>query len=288
MTDLFPAPHRCDLHIHTALSHDGSGSVDEYCRRAIDIGIGTIGFSEHVDFDPGDPGYGRFQYDVAAEAVMNARDRYAPDLRVLFGVEVDYQEWFEDEIAAFLERHAFDYTIGSVHAVGGLAVMDARYLAERRGGDPYVDYYDAVRRSAESRLFDVIGHVGYALRRGLRAVGHPGGRAMDMERLALTAIVRSGACLEVNGAGVRHGVGSPYPSLRTLRLYRKMGGCRVTTGSDAHRPDDIGLGLRDAEEALMRAGLSAATVFRGRVGSSAPADTTMGSPHVAGSQPPGL
>ena len=246
---------RCDLHIHTAFSHDGSGSVEECCRNAVALGLSVIGFSEHVDFDPADPGYGCFRYEDIASAVCRARELYGSDLIVLLGVEVDYQAWFEEDIAAFLQSHPFDYKIGSVHAIGGKTLMSDEYLAQRRGANAYADYYDAVRRSAESGLFDIIGHFGYAMRRGLRKVGPPDAEAREMEQRALYATAASGACLEVNGAGLRHGIGSTYPPLGVLERYREQGGELVSIGSDAHRPADVGRGVAEAEQSVRSAGL---------------------------------
>lgn len=250
-------PVACDLHIHTALSHDGAGSVDDCCRRAVELGLDAVAITEHVDFDPADPGYGFFRYEAIADAVRTARKRYGHELVVLLGVEVDYQAWFEEKIAAFLDTYRFDYVIGSVHAVEGLTVMSDGYLAHRQGARVYGDYYAAVCRSAESGLFDSIGHFGYALRRGLRKVGPPHGEALEAERLALQAVAESGACLEVNGAGLRHGVGTLYPSQRVLRSYRELGGRYVTIGSDAHRPDDVGTAVAEAGRCIAETGLTA-------------------------------
>jgi histidinol-phosphatase (PHP family) len=233
-----------DLHVHTSLSHDGDGTADECCAVAVRLGLATIGFAEHVDFDPADPGYGAFRYEACAEAVLQARARYAGALRVLFGVEVDYQEWLEEAIAEFLGAHAFDYVIGSVHAIRQVPVMSDSYCALRSARRAYSDYYDAVRRSAASGLFDVIGHFGYAERRGAARYGPADDDAVaDVVASALTEVVRSGACLEVNAAGLRHGRSEMYPDAATVALFRSLGGRWVSMGSDAHAPADVGLGV---------------------------------------------
>jgi histidinol-phosphatase (PHP family) len=201
----------------------------------------VLGFAEHVDFDPNDPGYGFFDYEAIQRAVTEAKGRYAPDLEVLLGVEVDYQTWFEDSIRTFLSSHRFEYVIGSVHAVDGLQIMGREYMATRTPTEAYRDYYEAVAQSARSGLFDIIGHVGYALRRGLKAIGPPDAEALRAcTDAALDAIAQSGACLELNSAGYRHGVGTCYPPRYLVDRYHALGGRHVTLGSDAHRPVDVG------------------------------------------------
>lgn len=216
--------------------------MEEYCRAALSRGIQSIGFAEHVDFDPGDPDYGYYQYDACARAVLAARERYAPDLEVLLGAELDYQEWFEDSIAEFIQDHSFDFVIGSVHAVGGARLMGPEYCAGRSAHQAYADYFDAVRSSAESGLFDIIGHVGYAVRRGLGSVGAPPYSDL-MEHIveALHAIVRARVCLEINTSGMKHAGASPYPDVQLLEAFRHLGGERVSFGSDAHGPADVGV-----------------------------------------------
>ena len=54
------------------------------------------------------------------------------------------------------------------------------------------------------------------------------------------------------------------PGLQILRWYAQMGGERVTLGSDAHRPDQIGLHLPEALAAARAAGLKYLTFFERR------------------------
>jgi histidinol-phosphatase (PHP family) len=246
----------CDLHVHTRLSHDGRGAVEEYCRLAIERGIYEIGFTEHVDFDPSDPGYGYFDYDACAHAVEQARRAYGGELTILFGVEVDYQEWFEDEIREFLGRNSFDYVVGSVHAVAQQPLMSPGYLACRAGIRAYTDYLEAVRRSAASGLFDVIGHLEYAARRSPDYVAYVySTEYRSAAREALRGIVASGAVLEINASGHAHDIGRTYPSAWCLAQYRHLGGKRVTVGSDAHQPARVGLGVHRAVRLAHEVGL---------------------------------
>ncbi|ACL16199.1 PHP domain-containing protein [Methanosphaerula palustris] len=67
-----------EWHIHTSYT-DGHNSVDEYCRRAGELGIPLVAFTEHVRRD--------LNYDFHAflDAVDRARDEY--DLIILSGCE---------------------------------------------------------------------------------------------------------------------------------------------------------------------------------------------------------
>ena len=49
----------------------------------------------------------------------------------------------------------------------------------------------------------------------------------------------------------------------TLALYREMGGEKVTVGSDAHRPEDVGCFIRQRQELLRECGFRYFTTFTG-------------------------
>lgn len=256
MIDPVPIPVSADLHIHTRHSHDAQGSLSECCEAAISAGLGVIGFTEHVDFDPADPGIGFFNYDAVRSAIDEVRRAYTGQIRIFFGVEVDYQEWFTDQIEDFLAHHPFDYVIGSVHAIGQQALMTDAYLAERDPFQAVSDYFEAVARSAESGLFDVIGHLEYKLsRRGhIRDRLENGAYETALAR-CVQRIVRSGSILEINTAGGRHTDDSIYPGAIALGLYRRFGGIAVCLGSDAHSPERVGWRLVDAAASADHAGL---------------------------------
>lgn len=234
--------------------------MHECCEAAVARGLSVIGVTEHVDFDPSDPGIGFFDYDACAASVESARSAWSGSLEVLFGVEIDYRSWFEDQIAAFLDTHRFDYVIGSVHAYGPVGAAASEDAAEA-----YVRSMQEVGLSASSGLFDVIGHCEYVLRRHGQAVRGGSSRTALRDReacgaaaeKALVQVIASGACLEVNSSGLRHGVGQPYPSAVCLETYRRLGGSLVTLGSDAHCPEDVGRDIALINGMVRRARLEA-------------------------------
>ena len=55
-----------------------------------------------------------------------------------------------------------------------------------------------------------------------------------------------------------------YPEGEILELARSIGIARITMGSDAHRPGDVGSGLDICRQAALEAGFTTVNVWRER------------------------
>src|SRR5580658_561480 len=128
-----------DYQVHSLRSHDGKASIMEMCERAAAIGLDEIGFSEHKDFDPADPVVDYFDYDAYMQEILQARERWEGQLKIRAGVEIDYQIWFEDKIANYLDSHPFDFVLGSVHYVNRVMLMTPEYNRDRNAHLAYSD-----------------------------------------------------------------------------------------------------------------------------------------------------
>jgi len=65
-----------DYHVHSNHSCDGKSSIPEMCQKAVELGIEEIGFSEHVDFEPKDWGYGFFDYERYSSEIEAAQESF--------------------------------------------------------------------------------------------------------------------------------------------------------------------------------------------------------------------
>ncbi|QYZ79823.1 PHP domain-containing protein [Methanofollis formosanus] len=67
-----------EWHIHTSYT-DGESSVDDYCKRAVELGIPLIVFTEHVRHNLS------YDFNAYMDDIDNAREKY--DLIILSGCE---------------------------------------------------------------------------------------------------------------------------------------------------------------------------------------------------------
>ena len=268
MIDRQPRDLPLDSHLHTNLSPDSDVVIDVYAAQAVERGIRELAITDHVDFEPGAPAYGYATFDDRERIVRGAAERWAPQgLDIRFGVELTYDRSWEDDIRSHLARHAYDFTIGSVHdrVESPYSPRNVQGWVEGRSlAEIVAPSFDEVAAAARSGLFDALGHLDvvkrylhpFVTKEALAA-------APELYEPILRALVESGTALEINTSGLRHGVGETYPSATVVRRFREMGGQAVTIGSDAHRAEHFGWALADGYQYAMDGGFRALTFRRG-------------------------
>lgn len=263
-----------DYHLHSDASHDGTGSLEEYCVRASAVGFRELGFANHMDFHPSLPHAGKYSHENFLREAEQTRERY-PEIVLRVGVEVTYQSKLEDEISGTLSGLKLDYALGSVHIVGEecfcITEKDGaeRYFRDKFSSlEAYGPYFETVMALVKSGLFDALGHID-VIKKFTTALGDSAESFEIREfygpvRKILEGLIKRDMALEVNTSGLFHPVEEIYPSSFILKLYRELGGRRIVIGSDAHRPGELGRGLEEAVEMLRKLGFKELTVFENR------------------------
>jgi histidinol-phosphatase (PHP family) len=237
-----------DYHVHTYRCGHAGGASRDFVRRAVERGLGEMAFTDHIPLyflapekrDPRlamrDEEMGGYLQEVAALA-EEFRDR----IPVRLGLEADYAEGHEEELAHRLAGGDWDLVLGSVHWVAGDwidAPESAARRFEREGVERlYLEYYRLLAKAARTRLFDVLTHFDLPKKHGHR----PARAFEDAEDAAISAAREAGCAVEISSAGLRKPVGEAYPEARLLRKL-VAAGVPVTFSSDAHAPAEVGWG----------------------------------------------
>lgn len=226
--------------------------MEASCRRALEIGLPAIAFTDHADFVEGvHDDLHALEVPAYHAEVQRCRSLFR-GLRILSGVELGEPHRFARQAAAVLAAGPYERLLGSVHCFewdGRL--IDASQLSRLDPGDApeavrrYLGEAVALARSAHP--FDVLAHVEYFKRYWPHAEFEY--RPADFEeemRAVLSALAARGSALEVNttrGLAAERGL-SPGPGV--LRWWAQAGGRAVSFGSDAHEPAQIALGFEAA------------------------------------------
>ena len=255
---------KVDYHMHTPLCGHAVGEPREYVKRAIEVGLSEVGFSDHaplVAYD--DPRYTMRHEELPQylDMMRKVREEFKT-FTIKIGIEADYIPGYEDKTRAILASYRYDFVIGSIHFIDAWAFDDPDQKVRWKDKDVdtvYRDYYALLRKSAESGLFDIMGHADLVKKFGHRPVSD---FSQEIEKTA-AAFKKSGVTVEINTSGLRKPVKEIYPSLDALKIYRKHE-VPITFSSDSHDPSDVGRGYDVAWQWAKDAGYSEYRVFKQR------------------------
>lgn len=249
-------PSLADNHVHSQFSWDADdGDMDATCRRAVELGLPSIAFTEHADWVRGPEAV----FDVAGyfECIERCRAAY-PDLRILSGVEMGEPHRYPEAARAFLAA-PFERVLGSVHCIEWKGdttdASEEGFLTPEDAGAIFRVYLSEVIVLLESdQPFQVLSHLDYPKRYW---PAHPAYSDVPYEaeyRAILRAAAHRDAVLEVNTTRGREPERFLCPSPTVLRWWREEGGRAVSFGSDAHSPGDLVAGFKLAREVTIAAG----------------------------------
>jgi histidinol-phosphatase (PHP family) len=272
-----------DQHLHSQWSWDAPrGDMERTCARALDLGLKSVAFTDHVDLTPwlvregGSIPEGFRAHleggillagplDVAGylESVQRCRDLF-PALRILSGLEVSEPHLHQEAVTKLLSAGQFDRVLGSVHSLPAMAGR-GRAARSRAPGSP-----EETTAVPGARV--EIGHT-YAQRPALDVVrsyleevakmaasSMPFSVLAHIDYPARTWPAYAGefqpefveeeyrAALEAlaaSGRALEVNTRLRFPS-QVLDWWHEAGGQAVTFGSDAHEPDLVASEFQEA------------------------------------------
>lgn len=269
------------------------GSLREILEAARQVGYTVFGVAEHMPrvearfLYPKELEWGwtpqtlEETFDRYAHTIRHLADEFADRLTVLRGFEIEVvpQDRYGELVQHYRERYQFDYIVGSVHylhdaSIDGYSEQSFTDMMAQVGGMEAVavQYYQKVAEMATAVRPEVIGHLDLvrlkATRLGLAdQVATP--RVRQAVEQALEAIRAVGARVEVNTSALRKGLDQPYPADWIVQMGARMG-VRFCIGDDSHRPAQVGFGLDEARQHLLRNGVREVHFFTREGGAIVP------------------
>ena len=248
-----------DYHTHSLCSFDGSAPLAELAQAAVETGLTELCLTDHCDLinTQSKPDLS-FRWPPVEEQLSIARPQFEGRLPIRMGLELGSAWEFPDFARDLTSHPELDFVLGSVHNLslsdGGL---DFYYVNYKSDEDCYYvldRYFDCMERLSRMDCYDILAHIIYPLRYMNNRDGQQAAldRYQPQLRRIFTNAIQTGRGIEVNTCR-----GETIEDWRwTLNLYKDCGGTILTLGSDAHRPQDVGKGLREAAILLKDLGFS--------------------------------
>ena len=254
-----------DYHMHSTFSCDCRAPMETMCRSAIEKGIPEIGFTEHYDLHPGEACTDWFKPEPWWAEIERCRAEFAGQLTIRAGIEIGEPHIFPTQAQAMLARYPFDYALGSLHWVDQDSVFDIKYFRAYPVDVTFGNFFIELERMTRLGGFDILSHFDVPVRTAHAVYGaYIPQQFEEPIRAVLRNCIDQGIALDLNTAALRRVASVLTPGLEILQWYVEMGGERVSLGSDAHRPENVGQHLDVALEIARQAGLKYLTHFESR------------------------
>lgn len=262
---------QADCHLHSSFSADSKESMEAMVLRGIELGLGYMTFTEHMDLDmPTSTDMPENVYLVDVDAYrtewLRCKERYGDRIRLLFGVELGLQSHIVKENERFVKQHPFDFVIGSVHICDHADPYFPAFHENRKEEETLHLYFQTILANIKLNPdYDVLGHLDYILRY-LPSMdrNYSYEKYQDYYEEILRYLVEHGKGIEVNTGGAKKGLKEFHPCDQAIRRYRELGGEIITIGSDSHETVHIADAFDRAAEVLAVCGFRYYTVFEQR------------------------
>ena len=256
-----------DYHVHSEFSADCTVPMRESCKAAVEAGITEIAFTDHVEHQHTDPGFGYYRFDDYMASGEAVQAEFAGRLKVLKGAEVDFHTDTAEMVQKFIERHGrdYDFVIGSVHYGDDARIIFQEYFEGKDMDDVVLPYLDQLETAVRTGWFDTIGHLDIPKRylpKNLRT--YDPARYRERITTLFRAFIESDTAFEINTSGLRQTPMASMPGPAIVRWYVEAGGSLITTGTDSHATQTIGAGLDKTLDMLRLCGINQIASFSGR------------------------
>jgi histidinol-phosphatase (PHP family) len=260
-----------DYHLHlrpdeaeaTAAGYFTEANVERYLEAAREAGIGELGVSEHIDrFAEGLEIWDHPLWTGWGTDDLGAYCEFVRSTPLRLGIEMDFIAGREDRIASVLDRHEFDYVVGSVHFIRDQAVDWDIWDIWESIPDPdrvWRLYFDHLAEAVLTGLYDILAHPDLVKVWGDQRPMPERDPRFYYEPV-IEAIAETGIAVEVSTAGWRKPVDELYPSDAFAEMCVDAGAA-FALSSDAHVPEDVGHQYDRAVETMRGWGVEEICVF---------------------------
>ncbi len=242
-----------DLHVHTHHSCDSKTTMEEYCQKGIEIGVKYICFTDHVDFNKADDGYGYYDADKYFSELNRVKEKYANHLHILSGIEFAEPHIYKKEFDAF-RRLPYDFILGSVHYWIGNMFPNEMLKRNLHISIVSEKYWEEVYKAVSYGGFDSMAHIDFP-KRYYKKCTWSEAQMKDI----FSMMVKNNIALEINTSSLRKGLTECMPDKELLEIYKDAGGVMITQGADTHSAEELAAGYKDARSLI--SGKLKSTIF---------------------------
>lgn len=227
-----------DYHIHSEFSPDSNAKIEEILKKAREKSIDNIIITDHFEVVKGDH---NFRFNV--EEYRRTMEKFCLPVGVEFG--------WDGESPIDVDLKNFDFVILSCHV-----------FKDPVDQESYKDYLERLLNIVHKfDSYHVLGHLDFPRRYSKKFEPFSKDLYPIIEEI-LKKVIEDGKGIEVNTDSMLK-YGEPNPSFDILKLYKELGGEFLTIGSDAHKAENVGRGVKEVAKILKEIGFDYIRILNG-------------------------
>jgi len=211
----------------------------QYCEYALRNGVGCICFTDHVDYNKNDYGYGFYEPSAYFEELRRVQDQYSGRLILLSGIEFSEPHVYKKDFEMMC-RLPYDFILGSVHWINDFFPSEMLSKGIKLEA-AFEKYWEEVLKAVVYGGFDSLAHIDFPKRYFKACLWD-----QDQMREIFGTMVKNDLSLEINTSSLRKGLIDTMPGRELLEIYEEAGGRNITIGSDSHSIEELGKGYQEA------------------------------------------
>lgn len=224
-----------NFHTHTYRCNHATGTDREYVEKAIELGIKSLGFSDHMPQLYPDGSSKNFQMELSEvaeyfESITALKHEYAKEIKIYIGFEAEYYKGITEKTLEFFKQYPTNYLVLGQH------LLDT--FESEASSEPTTDkmrltrYVNTVISAIDTGKFSLIAHPDL-----INYTPDDEYYYSEMKRLCIAA-KKAGIPLECNmlGSGGFGNRRRHYPSERFFKIAAEVGN-EVIISCDAHEPE---------------------------------------------------
>lgn len=248
-----------DYHMHTNFSDDSTYEMEDEIKRAIELDLDEICFTEHVDHGvKTDLNCNYLEY---LKEFRRCKEIYKDKINLKFGIEFGIQSHTIEEFQKDFNENDFDFVILSCHQVEDKEFWTQDFQRGKTQKEYNEKYYKEILKVVKNyKDYSVLGHLDLIKRYDENGYYHFE-NVKDIIEEILKNVINDGKGIEVNTSSFRYNLDSLTPSKDILKLYKELGGRILTIGSDTHKESHVGYKISEVREELKKLGFEEFCTF---------------------------
>ena len=259
---------KTDCHMHTSFSSDSEEPMEMMIKGAINKGLDSLCFTEHMDLEFPKKYELSFVFDIDEymDCITWLSGKYRDRIRIFKGIEIGLKPNLSDQYDRILSSYDWDFVIGSTHLVDNIDPYYDEYWEGKDEKTRIYNYFECIYKNISAcNNYDSLGHLDYILRYApSKGTDFSYNDYKDILDCILKHIIGNNKSLEINSSGYKAGLLNPNPSESIIKRYIELGGTSFTIGSDAHTSLHIAYDFDRLNKLLISLGIKSYNIYSGR------------------------